>query len=204
MGLEAESELITAGDSVHVKALLESDALILRGAVKKTLPRAEISDPRAVGEQLLFEHHGTPYALALPDGQAVKWAKKLNTAPPSLAAKLGVDATHKVVVWGKSDDSELASALAGAVTDDPAQATQGLVIALTPDDLPPALSHLTQVLPNAAIWIVYPKGAKSALPESTVRDHLRALGFIDTKACAVSQTLTATRFSPRKAVLPTA
>ncbi len=94
MGLESESELITAGQTVHVKALLESQALILRGAVKQTLPIDEIGDPRAVGGQLLFEHKGTPYALALPDGQAAKWLKKLTTEPPSLAAKLGIDATH--------------------------------------------------------------------------------------------------------------
>lgn len=204
MGLEAESELITTSETVHVKALLESDALILRGAVKKTLPRTEISDPRAVDGQLLFEHHGTPYALALPDGQAAKWAKKLTTEPPSLAGKFGLDATHKVLVWGKSDDTELKAAIDGAVTDDATEATQALAIALTPSDLSAALGHLTQILPHAPVWIVYPKGARSTLPESTVRDHLRSLGFIDTKACAVSQTLTATRFSPRKTVLPTA
>ena len=99
MGLEAESELVSAGETIHVKAVLESHALILRGAIKKTLPVGEIDDPRIAGDQLLFEHHGTPYALTLPGGQAGKWLKKLTTEPPSLAARLGIDAARKALVW---------------------------------------------------------------------------------------------------------
>lgn len=198
MGLEAESELINAGETVHVKALLESHALILRGAVKKTLPVHEISDPRAVGNQLLFEHKGTPYALRLPEGQAAKWLKKLTTEPPSLAARLGVDAAHKALVWGHTDDPAMNAALAGATTDKPIEAAMSLAVVSDPDALAQALNTLLHALPHAPIWIVYPKGAKSTLPESTVRNHLRSLAWVDTKACAVSDRLTATRYSRAK------
>jgi hypothetical protein len=198
MGLEAESELVNAGDRVHVKALLESHALILRGAVKKTLPLSEISDPRAIGDQLLFEHHGTPYALVLPAGQAAKWLKKLTTAPPSLAAKLGVDPTRKALVWGRSDDAALNAALDGATTDRPAEAALSLAIADSPDSLAQALNFLLHALPQAPIWVVYPKGAKSPLPESAVRNHLRSLGMVDTKVCSVSERTTASRYNRAK------
>ncbi len=199
MGLEAESELTSAGETVHVKALLESHALILRGAIRKTLPIGEITDPRAVDGQLLFEYHGTPYALRLPDGQADKWLKKLTTQPPSLAAKLGIDAAHKARVRGHTDDAALAAALAGATTEIAAEAALSVVIAATPDDLSAALAALTQDAPQAPVWVIYPKGARSTLPEAAVRNHMHALGFVDTKACAVSDTLTATRFNRRKA-----
>lgn len=194
MGLEAESELVNAGETIHVKALLESHALILRGAVKKTLPVGEIDDPHAVGDQLLFEHHGTPYALTLPAGQADKWLKKLTTEPPSLAAKLGIDPAHKAYVWGHADDAALATALAGVTTDAPSDAAVALAVVSDPDELTQALNNLLQAAPHAPVWIVYPKGAKSTLPESHVRNHLRSLGLVDTKACAVSDRLTATRY----------
>ena len=198
MGLEAESELVNAGETIHVKAVLESHALILRGAVKKTLPIGEIADPRAVGDQLLFEHHGTPYALTLPGGQADKWLKKLTTEPPSLAAKLGIDAGHKAFVWGQAQDPALVTALTGATTDIPTDATVSLAVVSDPDTLAEALNTLLKAAPQAPVWIVYPKGAKSPLPESSVRNHLRSLGLIDTKACAVSDTLTATRYNRPK------
>ncbi len=201
MGLEAESELTTAGQTVHVRALLESHDLILRGAVKKTLPVRELSDPRSLNDQLVFEHGGQSYILGLPPGQADKWLKKLTTEPPSLAAKLGIDATHKAFVTGNVDDDALRAAFEGATTTDPHEATLGIAVIRQPGELSEALAALLKTLPAAPVWIVFPKGAKSPLPESTVRTHLHALGLVDTKSCAVSETLTALRFNKRKTIL---
>lgn len=198
MGLEAESEVRVGHESHHAHALLESRDLILRGAFRKTLPIAELKDLRVVNHELLFEHSGLPYALALPEGQAVKWLEKLTTAPPLLAQKLGVDAAHKALVWGHTEDAALNKALLNAVTTDPMQAALSIAVARKPTELTAALSELIQHLPHAPIWIVYPKGAQSTLPESAVRSHMRALNWIDSKTCAVSDTLTATRFSQRK------
>jgi hypothetical protein len=198
MGLEAESEVRIGNESHHAHALLESRELILRGPLKKTLPIAELKDLRVVNHELLFEHSGLPYALALPDGQAAKWLAKLTTAPPTLAQKLGVDAGHKALVWGFVGETALNEALFNAVTTDPTQAALSIAVTRMPPELNAALAELTQRLPHAPIWIVYPKGAKSSLPESAVRSHMRALNFIDSKSCAVSDTLTATRFSLRK------
>jgi len=198
MGLEAESEVRIGNASHHAHALLESRELILRGPVRKTLPIAELKDLRVVNHELLFEHGGQPYALALPDGQAAKWLTKLTTAPPSLAQKLGIDAGHKALISGQVNDTALNDALLNAVTTDPTLAVLSIAVARTPMELNAALAEVTQRLPQAPIWIVYPKGPKSSLPESAVRSHMRALNFIDTKSCAVSDTLTATRFSLRK------
>jgi hypothetical protein len=194
MGLEAESQLTTNGQTVHVKALLESHELILRGAVKKALAIRDLKDPRTANDQLLFEHGGQAYALTLPAGQAANWLKKLTTEPPSLARKLGVDGAHKAFVRGPTDDTALAEALIGATTNDPHEAALAIAVAASPDGLSATLAEVIHALPAVPVWIIYPKGAKSPLPESAVRAHLRALGFADTKACAVSETLTATRF----------
>lgn len=199
MGLEAESELRVGNEHVHVKALLESRELILRGAFRKTLPIANLKDLRVVNDELLFEHDSLSYALALPTGQAAKWLKKLTTAPPTLAAKLGIDGGHRAFVRGHLDDATLNQALINAVTTDPLQAGLAIIIARSPDELSGGLAEVTGRLPHAPIWVVYPKGPNSSLPESAVRTHMRALNFIDTKSSAVSDSLTATRFSLRKA-----
>jgi hypothetical protein len=198
MGLEAESEVRVGHESHHAHVLLESRELILRGAFRKTLPIAELKDLRVVNHELLFEHSGLPYALALPEGQAVKWLEKLTTAPPSLAQKLGVDTGHKALVWGHIEDAHLNEALLNAVTTDPMQAVLSIAVARKPAELNAALAEILQRLPHAPIWIVYPKGAQSSLPASAVRSHMRALNWIDSKTCAVSDILTATRFSQRK------
>ncbi|MEI9904192.1 MAG: hypothetical protein WDN06_09540 [Asticcacaulis sp.] len=202
MGLEAEAELVLAGQSVHVRALLESHELILRGAIKKTFRFSDIANPQAINGQLVFETGGEPYALTLPDGQAEKWLKKLTTEPPSLAQKLGIDAAHKALVYGVTDDPAVAQALKGVTTFDKAEAAIAIAIALTPPELAAAIDALIHALPHAPLWVIYPKGAKSALPESEVRSHMKVLGYSDTKVAAVSEKLTATRFSPRRTVLP--
>ena len=201
MGLEAESELVHGGQRVHVKALLETHELILRGAVKKTFKFADIINPQAIGDQLLFENGGETFALTLPAGQAAKWLKKLTSEPPSLAQKLGLDASHKAMVYGQSDDPALKEALQN-FTADRAEASLAIAIAHNPPELAAATDALIHALPHAHLWIIYPKGAKSPLPESEVRSHLLALGYVDTKVSAVSETMTAARFSPRKTILP--
>ncbi len=202
MGLEAECELVQGGQTVHVKALLESHELILRGAVRRTFRFPDIANPHAVDGQLLFESGGEAFALALPDGQAAKWLTKLTSEPPSLAKKLGVDAGHLALVHGRADDPAVAAALDGATTTDKAEAALGIAIAVTPPELAAAIDVLCHALPGKHLWVIFPKGAKSPLPDSEARSHMRALGYVDTKACAVSESLTATRFSPRKTILP--
>lgn len=202
MGLEAEGELAHGGQTVHVKALLESHELIFRGAVKRTLKFPDITNPRAINGQLLFESNGEAFALTLPGGQADKWLKKLTTEPPSLAQKLGIDAAHRAMVYGTADDPALLAALQGVTTKERTEAAIGIVVATTPPDLAAGTDALIHALPAAHLWIVFPKGAGSSLPESEVRSHMKALGYVDTKASAVSERLTASRFSPRRTILP--
>ena len=50
---------------------------------------------------------------------------------------------------------------------------------------------------GAPIWIVYGKGRQAVLGEAAVRGYMRAHGYIDSKVSAVSETLSATRFTRR-------
>ena len=198
MGKEADITVHVNAQAYAVKALLETHELILRHGVRKTIPFAEITDLADIDGRLEFRHGGDAYALHLPAGQAAKWLDKIMTPPPSLAHKLGIDAGHKALVHGDLHGHGLRDALAHAVTTDPQKAAVAVAIAHSLDELRLALADLTLRLPQAPIWIVYPKGARSPLPEGEVRGHMRGLGFVDTKTCAVSEKLTALRFSRKK------
>lgn len=189
MGLEAESDLETDGVTHRVKALLESRELILRGNLRRTFKIADIGDIAVHDGALHFRHDGTGYILRLPQGRADTWARKLTTPPPSLASKLGVSPDRPALIIGSIVDESLATALRGNTAADADSATQVVVIAETPDALPDP-----EQLPPVPVWIVYPKGPKSPLPESVVRTHMRAAGWRDIKTSAVSDRLTALRF----------
>jgi len=68
----------------------------------------------------------------------------------------------------------------------------------TVSDLAAAIEDRVAVVPaDAAIWIVYPKGRSSSLPENDVRTFMRTRAFVDTKVASVSERLTALRFTRR-------
>lgn len=190
MGLEAESDIETAGATHRIKALLESHELIVRGDLRRTFRLSDITDVIARDNALHFTHDGTGYVLRLPRPET--WAKKMTTPPPSLASKLGLSADAPAFVIGAVTDEALAAALDGHMAASLDAAAQVVMIAETPE----ALSDPGQ-LPTLPVWIVYPKGAKSSLPESAVRAHMRAAGWSDTKTSAVSGRFTALRFHRR-------
>jgi hypothetical protein len=115
MGLEAKCHCRWSGGSGEVKALLETHELILRGDVKRRFPITEISDLRTSGGDLHFRHSTDELVLELGVDQALRWAKKIATPPPSLAKKLGVTSTSKVMLIGPLRDGVLQEALKDAI-----------------------------------------------------------------------------------------
>ncbi len=192
MGLEAESVVETEGETHTVKALLEGHELILRGAFRRTFSLTDISAVEVRDAALHFMHGGVAFTLRLPDGRAETWARKMTTPPPSLAAKLGISPDKPAYVVGFTDDPALLTALDGNTVATKNAAVQIVVVADSPDILPDP-----DGLPAMPVWIVYPKGAKSSLPESIVRTHMRDAGWSDTKTSAVSERLSALRFHKR-------
>jgi hypothetical protein len=129
--------------------------------------------------------------------EAARWAAALLKAPPSLAAKLGAGTDSPVYVFGRTDTPELAEAVAGATVPTPALAAQIIAVIETRDDLDGALA-LSSRNTTLPIWCIYPKGPAASPGDAAIRQAFRAAGLIDTKACAVSERLTATRYAPRK------
>lgn len=196
MGREARCAARWGSRSGEVKALLESTEIVVRGAFRAVAPLAELRDVRAEGDTLRFSVRGEDVALML-GADAPRWAAKIATPAPSLAAKLGLAATTRVLVAGRIDDPELTAALAGAKRTR-AAASADVILARVDDA--DALAHLVTTHAAALergipLWVVYTKGKNAPLGETAVRAMLRERGLIDLKVASVSPALTALKFA---------
>lgn len=192
MGREAQGHARVGSEAGAVKAMLEAHDLILRGDIRRRFPKAALEDLRVDGPSLCFQCAGEAVRLDLGAPVAEAWSRAIATPPPSLRAKLGLAKGARALLIGPCDDPALAEALEGAQTAFPAEAA--LVIARIdgPDDLA-AAQAVCGALP---LWAIYPKGKAVPFGDSAIRKTLRAAGWRDTKSCAVSDRLTATRYHP--------
>ncbi|MBL8130094.1 MAG: hypothetical protein JNM64_20825 [Chloroflexia bacterium] len=194
MGKEADIRAEVGNAAGEVRALLERDELILRGEIRRRFPRTALQDTTVADGVLSFTGAGQAVRLHLGDAAAT-WHTAITTPPPSLRAKLGLDRGAKALLHGPCDDADLAAALAGVVTANGAEAAMLVACITSRDDL--AAAEAVQArYPRLPIWAVYPKGRNVPFGDGAIRDTLRAHGFKDTKACAVSARLTATRYNP--------
>ncbi len=191
MGREAVVSATAGEDAGEVKAILESGELILRGAFRRRWPRAALTGMRVEDGALLLTAAGELVRLDLGP-LAEGWAKALATPPPSLRAKLGLD-KGKALVVGPVADAELAVALEGVTVGALEEATMVVAVVTTDTDLAAALAAL-EGRRDRPLWVVYPKGRGVVLGDGEIRAALRAAGMMDTKACAVSERMTATRY----------
>ena len=198
MGREAICECTFAGTTAEVKALLESDELILRGEIRLRAPLHALHHVRVESESLCFNLDKGPIRLDLGAAAAKSWAKKIKTPPPSLADKLGI--TGKTVrTIGPISDRALDSALDSAAQISPRSPDLILSHVDTPGSLAATLREAkAQLARSIPIWLVYRKGPGHPLNESAIRTTLRANGLMDTKVASVSAELTALRFSRPK------
>ncbi|MDE1147696.1 MAG: hypothetical protein PW843_13920 [Azospirillaceae bacterium] len=194
MGLEAICSCVSPEGGGEVKALLESRELILRGAVRRTIPLATVEAVRVEGDDLAFATPHGPVTLTLGAEQAARWARKMTMPPPSLAQKLGVGPATPALVLGPLDDPALTEAVAGAMATTPAVARMLVAVVAGEGDLERAVAAHRDLVAGAPLWVVHGKGPKAAFGEGPVRVWMRAAGFKDTKVSAVSNTLSATRY----------
>lgn len=196
MGREAACSIRWRGASTEGIALLESTELILRGDIKARIPRGDISEIAVKEGVLTLVVKGE--ALELDLGQAAAaWEKALHKAPPTLAEKLGIGSASRVFVVGTVSDPVLQAAIGPAQTQQLGEAKLLLAEFASDADLAAGLAFAL-LHKDMAIWCCYPKGAKALPADGQVRGAFRGAGYMDTKACAVSDRLTATRYSRPK------
>ena len=82
MGREAEGHARWRGQDGAVKALLESDGIILRGDIRARLRRDDLMDWRVDGDDLCLRAGGEPLILTLGAKEAAAWVKALDKPLP--------------------------------------------------------------------------------------------------------------------------
>jgi hypothetical protein len=194
MGREAEGHAVWRGASGAVKAYLESDSIILRGEIRAKLGRDGLQAWRVEGEDLCLRSAGEPLVLTLGAKEAAAWVRALDKPLPSLASKLGVSASAKAWVMGGPPPEELAIAVAGAEAPGPDGAAMIVAVLTGPDDLAGALT--AGAAAGLRVWCVHGKGKSAVVTDGAVRAAFRGAGWMDIKACAVSDAWTATLYRP--------
>jgi len=210
MGQEARCLARVGERVVEVKALLETDELILRGEHRARLPFSELDGVEAADGRLTLRQNGEPIVLELGPA-AERWAAKIRN-PPTLLDKLGVKAGQEVAEIGLTDVHLLAqleqtvdllrtlSYSVDPVVHDIAGAELDLVFVevSTRADfvfIPIAARSIAQ---GGAVWVLHPKG-RADLKDVDVIEAGRAAGLVDNKVARVSDTLSALRFVIPKA-----
>jgi hypothetical protein len=194
MGREADGQARFRGQEGAVRALLETDALILRGALRARLSRAGLAGWRLDGDDLVLTASGEPLVLTLGAKEAAAWLRALDKPLPSLAQKLGVSAAAKAWVIGDALPEPLAEALLGARAEGPQEAAWIVAVLTEPAEIAAAVSAARQrALP---LWCVHGKGKGAVVGDAAVRAAFRGAGWMDIKSCAVSETFTATLYRP--------
>jgi len=195
MGREIEATIRWQGLAAEGRAILEGAELVLRGAIRAKVPRDRIIGQVYEAGTLLIRTTDGPLEIDMDEREGAAWLRALAKPPPDLAQKLGIGPAAPAFVLGPDDDPALAAALAGARADRIGDAMLLIAVLIDEAAIGPAVA-LAQSR-GLALWCLYPKGKTATPSDGVVRAALRAAGFIDTKSCAVSDDLTATRYKLR-------
>jgi len=108
MGREATVKAQVGAETGEVKAILESQELILRGAIKRRFAKEGMMQVASINGALTFSCQDEQVKLHLGEKQAEAWAKAIATPPPGLRTKLGLDKGAKTLLIKACDDPQLA------------------------------------------------------------------------------------------------
>ncbi len=173
-------------------ALLESEALIFRGAFRLAIPFRAMQSVKAIGGEL---------RVRFPDGtasfdlgpQAQAWAGKI-LHPKSLMDKLGVKPGSVVSVLGVPDASfrrQLSERTAEIAATRPQRDCDLIFFAAEDKADLKRVESLVRFLKKAgAVWVVYPKG-QAHITQADVMAAAKKAGLVDVKVASFSATHTA-------------
>ena len=210
MGQEARCLAQIGERVVEVKALLESEELILRGEHRARLPFSGLDGVEAADGRLTLHQNGEPIVLELGPA-AERWAAKIRN-PPTLLSKLGVKAGQRIVTIGLSDLDLLEKLRATTTVTEYPPVTVGrplselsgseldlvFVQVGSTADLNVLAALYESIAQNGAVWVLHPKG-RADLKDVDVMAAGKVAGLVDNKVARVSGTLSALRFVIPKA-----
>jgi hypothetical protein len=209
MGQEARCQARVGERVVDVKALLESDELILRCEHRARISFASLDSVETEGGRLIVHAGGEPIVLDLGSA-AARWAAKM-LHPPTVLDKLGVKDGQRIAVVGVSDLPlrTLLRARVGPTEYDslerpPWDEMGGAELDILfvqvdrRDDLTTLASAALTIAQAGAIWVIHPK-RRPDLKDTDVMAAGKQAGLVDNKVARISETHTALRFVIPKA-----
>ena len=191
MGNEAQCRVEIGGEAADAKALLETEELIVRGALRAKIPFREAKDVAAEGGVLRLRWNDSDVRVHV-GRDAAKWAEKIRN-PKSVLEKLGVRPRQRVSVIGSVEEAFLAELERGGADLSRRQRRDSDIIffaANARDDLARLGELRKSLAPAGAIWVLRPKGG-GAISESDVMAAGKAAGLVDVKVVRFSDTHTA-------------
>lgn len=200
MGREATCRLRAGRTTSEVRALLETNEILIRGDAHMRIPFADIRSLRVERGWLRIGLDGGDVALGLGD-EAAKWLASIRK-PKGRLEKLGVQPGMKVAVisvGNKAFSDELKAHGAVAVREISGAGVDLVFLgAARKPDLERLSALATAIAPAGAIWVLWPKG-RAELREDDVRAAAKRCGLVDVKVVAFSLDL-----SGLKLVIPLA
>lgn len=199
MGNEVLTRVEIGGEHAEARALLETEEVIVRGALKAKIPFKEMKDVRAEKGVLSLRWKDRDVRIHV-GRDAAKWAEKIRN-PKSVLDKLGVKQGQKVSLIGEVDGAfaERLEARVAEVSMKVRPERDLIFFAANRREDLARLEELRRALhPAGAIWVLRPKGVP-AISESDVMAAGKAAGLVDVKVVRFSETHTA-----EKLVIPVA
>jgi hypothetical protein len=206
MGLEARCPVrVVDADGTERAALgtalLESDALIVRGEARVRVPRTAILDAVAHDGVLAVRWEGGALDLTL-GAAAAKWLTRLREAPKPVVDKLDVKPGALVSAVGIEDADLLTQVEAragrlvrGAVEPGSDVVLLGVTRAADLAAIAPAAAAMAE---RGALWAVHPRAVRE-VQDTAIFAAAAAAGLTYTKVARVSDTHTAEKLvRPRR------
>ena len=197
MGKDAQVEARFADGADEGRLQYEPPKLLFRGAERRVFEGEALKGVRAEGADLVLAD-GSRFTLG--EVQAGRWAEAINN-PKGRLDKLGVKPGMRVALLGVADETfaaELAARDADVVHD-----FENLDLFFYAADSVHELSRLDELIPalapNGALWIVSRKGKAATVKDVDVMAAAKSFGLVDNKVVGFSETLTALRFTRRRA-----
>ncbi len=193
MGRQSEAMVHFQGRSGQAKLLLEGTEVLCRGEIRAKMPRCDIHGWAIDGDDLVLTTAQGPLRATIGLKDAEGWLRALAKPLPDLAEKLGLTQGRKAFVYGDLRDAALSAAVAPYRAHPASLAAVCIAELYRAQDLDGALGALGDL----PLWGVTIKGNASPFSDGDLRRTMRSLGYVDTKSCAVSLEMTATRWQKR-------
>lgn len=195
MGNEAFCRIEVDGVEASVKALLETEELIVRGDLRMRMPFDELQDVRSNDGMLYVRWQAKHVTLELGPS-ADRWANKI-LHPKSVIDKLGIKPAQKISIVGGAVDDELLHDLqqrSGDLSRELRRDSDAIfLLAEGPADLLHLEKLKSSIKSAGSVWIVRTKGV-GELTAADVMSAGRAAGLVDVKVVRLSENRSAEKF----------